>query len=210
MPRTLLLRLAFLASLVLVSTASVALPQITIQSVTSPQYSSAGNATIDVTVTCTPFGQIPMTLAPNDQTTYAMAAGGQETNAQIYNLALAGAYGPIAPYVAPTPSVAQIAAAALSAGLTITSTSTPALNGIYSVDAQAQANITSVMTGVAAGVGLPGGGASFNWLDRSGAHHTFTQVQFLNLSKAIMNYVYNLQMYGYGQSSQPAATATIP
>ena len=110
----------------------------------------------------------------------------------------------------PVPSPAQVAAIAMSAGLAVTSTSTPSLNGTYSVGAQAQADITSVMTGVAVGVGLPGGGSSFYWLDSGGTPHNFTQAQFLSLATAIRNYVYLLDMYGYGQGSQPTATATIP
>jgi hypothetical protein len=184
---------------------------ITINSITSPHYSSLDNSIIDVVVDCAEFGAIPMTVHPQDNTTYTIAADGSRiTNAQIFANAISGQYGAVGAYIPPVVSPAQIAAIAMSAGLAITSTSTPSLNGTYSVGAQAQADITSVMTGVAVGVGLPGGGSSFYWLDATGTPHSFTQAQFLSLATAIRNYVYVLDMYGYGQGTQPAATATIP
>jgi hypothetical protein len=110
----------------------------------------------------------------------------------------------------PAPSLYQVFAAALASGISVTSTSTPTLNGTYGCTPSDQANITSIMTGIAAGAGVPGGGSTFYWLDASGAPHEFTAAQFLDLSKAIRDYVYALDMFGYGQGAQPSATATIP
>jgi hypothetical protein len=111
---------------------------------------------------------------------------------------------------APAPTPAEIASAALAAGIAIASTSSPALNAIYSVDPGAQANVTAIVTGISAGEGLPGGNSTFDYLDMSGEPHAFTSAQFTTLAAAIRNYVYALDMYGYGQGSQPAASATIP
>ncbi len=110
----------------------------------------------------------------------------------------------------PTPMPAQIAAEALTSGIAITSTATPSLNGTYGCAPSDQANITAIITGIAAGEGLPGGGASFYWVDMTGAPYSFTQAQFLTLAKAIRDYVYALDMFALGAAPQPVATATIP
>jgi hypothetical protein len=186
------------------------LPQITIQSVSSPRYSSAGNAAIDVVVVCSPYGTMPMTLVPNDPVAYLMGSPPKPvTNAQLYAQANAGAFGVVAAYVAPTLSPQQVSAAALHAGIAIKSTSTPSLNGTYAVTPAAQSDIAATITGIAAGEGLPGGGPTFIFLDASGAPHTFTQAQFVSLAAAIRNYVYALNLYATGHGSQPAARATI-
>ena len=100
--------------------------------------------------------------------------------------------------------------AALAAGIAITSTSTPALNATYMTNAAAQAAVTSVITGIATGAGLPGGGATFIFLDASGVPHTVTQAQFIALATAIRNYIYALDLYAANQGSQPAASVAIP
>jgi hypothetical protein len=102
-------------------------------------------------------------------------------------------------------------AAAIAAGLTIVSTATPALNGVYAVDPSvAGVNINSIIGGINANIGLPGGGSSFTYFDMSNAPHSFTQAQFLTLAQAIRDYVYALDLYLAGVGNQPAATATIP
>jgi hypothetical protein len=187
------------------------LPQITIQSISAPKYTAPDNSAIDVTVVCTPYGTMPMTLVPNDPVAYLMGSPPKPvTNAQLYAQAKAGAFGAVAAYVAPTLSPQQVSAAALYAGIAIKSTSTPSLNGTYAVTPTAQADITATITGIAAGEGLPGGGSTFTFLDASGAPHTFTQAQFVALAAAIRNYVYALKLYAAGHGSQPAARATIP
>lgn len=119
-----------------------------------------------------------------------------------------------APDPAPAPSAAQVIqqnyASAIAAGLTTTSAATPALNATYSVDTTAQANITAIVTGIAAGLGLPGGGTTFEYFDITGAPHNFTAAQFASLAAAIRNYVYALDLYAAGQGSLPSANASIP
>ena len=113
----------------------------------------------------------------------------------------------------PAPTSAQAAASnyanAIAAGLAVASASTPALNATYGVDPTAQANITAIVTGIAAGLGLPGGGSSFTYLDATGGPHAMTQTQFIALAQAIRGYVYALDLYLAGQGAQPAASATI-
>lgn len=102
----------------------------------------------------------------------------------------------------------------LAAGLTITSTGTPVLNGTYSVGANEQGNITAIASGLNAGK-VPGGGSTFEYLDATGTAHSFTSAAFIDFAAAVMNYVYAVDMtaatLAAGQSaSWPAATATIP
>jgi hypothetical protein len=101
--------------------------------------------------------------------------------------------------VAPVPpSAAQLAAAALvqsaysalSAGLIITSTGTPALNGTYAVDQLSQMDVIAIETSLNAGKGFPGGAATFGYPDAAGAMHSFSQTNFTDFAAAIRDYVY--------------------
>lgn len=109
----------------------------------------------------------------------------------------------------PTLTPAEIAAAAIAAGVAIVSTSTPALNGTYAVDDASRANTVAIMTGVAAGLGLPGSGATFTYFDMSNAAHTFTAQQFGALAAALRDYVYALDLYAAGAGSLPTSPVTI-
>ncbi|MDE1943472.1 MAG: hypothetical protein KGI47_10085, partial [Betaproteobacteria bacterium] len=60
----------------------------------------------------------------------------------------------------------------IAGGITLTSTVTPALNGTYSTNETAQKNISGIVTGIAASLGLPGGGTTFQYQDATGAFHT--------------------------------------
>ncbi len=107
-------------------------------------------------------------------------------------------------------TTAQLATNALSAGLTITSASTPALNGTYACDPVSQADIVAIETSLNAGKGFPGGTTTFNYPDMAGAMHAFTQANFTNFAAAIRDYVYGLKSAIAGVSSSlPAATAAI-
>ena len=101
-------------------------------------------------------------------------------------------------------------ASAIASGISITSTSTPSLSGTYAVDESTQAKITSTMTGISLGLGLPGGGSTFIYPDIAGAPHTFTQAQFQNFAIAVRNYVYSLLLYAAGQGTLPSSAITIP
>lgn len=108
-----------------------------------------------------------------------------------------------APFVAPTPTVAQQAQAALSAGLSVVSTGTPALNGTYATDQLSQMDIIAIETSLNAGKGFPGGVTTFNYADTLGAFHAFTQSNFTDFAAAVRDYVYALKSVIAGSSSTP-------
>lgn len=91
----------------------------------------------------------------------------------------------------------------LAAGLAIVSTGTPALNGTYAIHEQAQQNIVAVVTGINAGQGLPGGGATFVYRDTLGGHGPFTADQFIALAKTVRDFVYALS--GGAAPTQPVS-----
>lgn len=111
----------------------------------------------------------------------------------------------------PAPTPQGNYAAAIAAGLAVISTATPALNGTYGVDPNVDGvNINSIVNGIAANLGLPGGGDTFAYFDMAHVPHVFTQAQYLSLAKAIRDYVYALDLYVAGAGDQPTAAATIP
>ncbi|WP_297478413.1 hypothetical protein [Ferrovum sp.] len=81
--------------------------------------------------------------------------------------------------------------AAINGGIVLTSTGTPALNGTYSVTTTAQHNISGVMSGIANGLGLPGGGSTFQYQDMSGKLHAWSATAFPELARAVRDFVYN-------------------
>jgi len=118
------------------------------------------------------------------------------------------------PY-APTPAApttAQQAATLLSQGITITSASTPALNGTYSIDAAAQADINAVQTYILTTPGSFPTGATMPWIDTIGTAHVFgSTAQFTAFAKAAAQIAAQLTLYGKGAlPTPPAMSATIP
>ena len=118
-----------------------------------------------------------------------------------------------APPPPPAPTLAQQAAMALGAGLTITSTSAPALNGIYACDDAAQARINRVYALIqrAGGAAFPAALTSLPWPDKSGAMHTFASVaEFLAFETAVGDYVLVLDMIQATNSGTlPSSTVNI-
>jgi hypothetical protein len=120
-----------------------------------------------------------------------------------------GAWAFAAPVI-PAPTLAQQAAAILAGGLAVTCASVPTLSGTYALDDIAQKNITTIASAIAAGLGLPGGGDTFNYPDVSGTFHPWTAVAFPVFAKAALNLVYAVNMVVAGQSTVlPGATLTI-
>lgn len=118
----------------------------------------------------------------------------------------------------PAPSSVAVAQgkldAALTAGVTVTSTATPALNGVYAVDPPSQANISGIATGIAARSRLPGGGSTFNYGDISGGQHAFASADFLNFADAVEDFCYALYAAFEGDAiggspSWPSSALTI-
>ncbi len=102
--------------------------------------------------------------------------------------------GAVIPIVTPsaTTPLQDSAAVALYAGILLTSIGTGALNGSYDVSPPSQTGISGVVAGIGAGIGLPGGGGTFNWFDTSGTPHAFSSVNFKNFATAVSNYTYTL------------------
>jgi len=70
-----------------------------IVSVRNPQWADAANTRINMLVTFDPIGEVPFTASSDDVETHGIL---------IYDRSIAGDFGPIAPYVAPVKSAAQI------------------------------------------------------------------------------------------------------
>lgn len=117
----------------------------------------------------------------------------------------------------PTLTAAQVAAAtaasAMAAGLAITSTSTPALNGTYPVDEIKQTQIGQVEVYIQKNGKFPGSsGTSLAWFDISGTAHIFTSTAlFSEFATAVADYVADLDLYGASApgATLPAASITI-
>lgn len=110
----------------------------------------------------------------------------------------------------PAPTPAQLASEALMAGLTITSTGTPSLNGTYACDALSQSDIIAIETSLNAGKGFPGASTTFNYPDASGVMHSFTATSFTDFAAAVRDFVYGCKSVISGASTAlPASTATI-
>jgi hypothetical protein len=107
---------------------------------------------------------------------------------------------------------AQQAAALLASGtVQVNSTATPALSGTYAIDPLSRGNIIAVQTSINAGLGLPGGGSTFSYLDAAGAAHAFGATDFTHFATAIRDYVYALtQVASGGSNTLPATPLTIP
>ena len=96
----------------------------------------------------------------------------------------------------PAPSPAQQAIQALAAGVVLTSTGTPSLNGNYSTSTASIANINAVTTYVLLNNTFPGNVAAMPWYDMSGNAHLFPGVaQFKDFATVVANYVAAVQLY---------------
>jgi hypothetical protein len=116
-----------------------------------------------------------------------------------------------APPAPPAPTPAQQAQAALTAGLAVNSTSTPALNGTYAIDPTSQMKINSVALYVAVNQKFPGGATSYPWLTMSGTASTFPSIaEFDAFATAVADYVAQLDMIiATGAGTLPASSVTI-
>jgi hypothetical protein len=114
------------------------------------------------------------------------------------------------PPVPPPPTIQQQAAALLTRPITVQCTSLPVLDGAYPIDAATQAQITGVAAAISAGLGLPGGGTTFNWPDASGVAHAWPATQFTEFARAVMNFVYACAQAAQGNSTTlPSTTVTL-
>lgn len=122
-----------------------------------------------------------------------------------------GAWSYEAPPSPPPPTLAQQAQAALGAGLTITSAGTPSLDGIYAVDATAQALITSTMLYIQVNGKFPGDAGALSWGLMNGGVVTFSSTaEFQAFASAVGAYVATLSEISLTNAGAlPAAAAAI-
>ena len=105
-------------------------------------------------------------------------------------------------------SVAQQAQRMLTGStVTVSSSTTPALNGTYAVNPNEMLNITGLQAGVAAGALSSG----VTYTDASNVEHSFTGPQFTTFATAYLNYVVALTRCARGNlEALPPATLSIP
>ena len=109
--------------------------------------------------------------------------------------------------------LAATVAAAFAAGLTITSTSTPAINGTYAVDQSAQTRISAIETAILKNGAFPGSnGTQMAYPDISGKLTVFPSTAlFSEFATAVADYVADLDLYAAGATGAtlPSASVTI-
>ncbi len=124
----------------------------------------------------------------------------------------AGSVSAYTPPAAPAPvlTLGHQAQALLAGGLTITSTGTPAINGLYPCDDGTRATIAEVVAGISAGQGFPGGGATFDF-DIAGGHVVIpSTAAFVAIGAAVRDFVYGCIQVVMGRSTTlPPANVTI-
>ncbi len=157
-------------------------------------YSSAGGAYVPITdsgyVAWLAAGNRPSRIASEAELSDVLAAAGV----------------PAASIGTP----AQQAAVALTKGLTVTATITPALSGTYDVSDRSRVNMMAQEISVAQTGNFSNQQSTINWPDMSGAMHTFNVAQFKALVVAVG--VYYTALFFVEQSNTgplPSASATI-
>ena len=116
------------------------------------------------------------------------------------------------PYVALAPTPAEQAAVAIAAGVTITSASTPAINGTYACDAAAVADIGAETLSVIVTQQFTNGATSIQWPLANGTLITFPGPQvFQAWAVAVSRYVSACKQYASGAqgATLPASTVGI-
>lgn len=94
----------------------------------------------------------------------------------------------------------QAAEALLAAGLAVTSTSTPGLNGTYGLAPSDQSALTAMQVAILSGVTPP-----TTYIDSMGSHGPFTPQQLTALAVAAFQYVAAVE-----QGQSPSQPVTIP
>lgn len=78
---------------------------------------------------------------------------------------------------------------AVTAGVQITSTGTPSLNGTYALDINSRSNITAEQVYIATTSKFTNGGSTRQWPDISGAFHAFpSTTEFTDFAEAVAQY----------------------
>lgn len=116
-----------------------------------------------------------------------------------------------APASPPALSLAQQAVVALSAGLAVTSTGTPAINGTYALDLESRSDIMAEIVSLLKNSTFTNGTTTLPFTDISGALHDFQVTVFEALATEIGNYVGALKaIIASNSGTLPAAPAPLP
>jgi hypothetical protein len=117
----------------------------------------------------------------------------------------------VPPAVIGSPTLPQQAAELLSAGLTITSTSTPAIDGTYPATPNAVSYVQAEMLSILANGTFADGATTLQWADATGALHTFPSVAVFKLfATAIGTFVAAATKVQIGASTiLPPSSVTI-
>ena len=119
------------------------------------------------------------------------------------------------PEPAPVPPTAQEqAAAAMSAGLIITSTGTPELNGTYGLDSNSQQNVIGTVTAILLTGNFPNGQSTMPWIDQNQQPHMWpSTAEFKIFATAFSTFVSNVALYAASNGASgsiPSNEVTIP
>jgi hypothetical protein len=123
--------------------------------------------------------------------------------------------GRLIPYVAPAGNPSAVALAnAIAAGIAITSTATPSLNGTYALDSVSTAQIYQIGLYASQFGVFPSGNSTFVYPDGTGTPHVFAVTDFINFLHAVAALVTDLNtqaqiMLNGGTPTWPVQTATI-
>ena len=135
--------------------------------------------------------------------------------ATFYAVLPASAQAALTPPTTPAaPTLAQQAATALGAGITLTLAGTMTLAAtLFPTDPVTQTKLAAVVTTINAAGAFPGGAASFPMKDATGAWHVLTVNQYKEIAGAISSYVAALNLIIDGNplsaTALPAAALTV-
>ena len=157
-------------------------------------------------------GSTPASIKANVQTPSGAVVITRDQYLAAPNLSYSNGTVSIVTPTPPAPTLAQQAATALNAGIAITSTSTPSLDGTYSLSDDAQSNINGIETYILANGNFPGNASTYAYLDQSGAPHVFSSTQeFKAFANAVANLVSALKTVELTNSGTlPSNAATLP
>jgi hypothetical protein len=160
----------------------------------NPKYITVDGKFISCIVSHPVFGSIPYTASSTDpdasgSALYVSIIANQTT------IPIAPYVPPVAPVapVVPPPTLAQSAQtaynAAIAAGVAITSTGTPTLNGTYALDQTSLGRITSEQVYITNTSKFTNGQTTRGWLDSSGTPHMFPSItEFTAFAETIALY----------------------
>jgi len=96
---------------------------------------------------------------------------------------------------APPPTRAQLAQAALDAGMQLESASHPEANAVYALDDVTQRQLQGLALAANGGLGFPNGQSTFDYPDKAGNPVTLDQTTVVIVYRAMASYVYTISQY---------------